>query len=327
MKTTKHSSTVKSITKLFLLPFLLLAMSISFTSCEEEEDDAEYTGDPVWENQFYFGSTQVNDALIITHELETSNGHIKDRICYSDLPPNDITSWGLYLYIPTNDDLESGFEVNSVTLFYGGSSSIEIDEDNIFLGNQGSDNIDGVQYSIFSVDIQIPDNTINRDNFQSFHFAFDMIHRDYESGDEYNRDGKFVQVDIADCGGGGGGGDTSGYNCVSGDCEYTGVNAMYPNLTACMDACGGGGETEGEITFFTTSDLGCGTISVSVNGHGTETITQYYTEGVYECGLSGCANFTLPPGNYTFSASCGDYQWGPADFSITAGGCVRFELY
>lgn len=42
-------------------------------------------------------------------------------------------------------------------------------------------------------------------------------------------------------GGGGGGGGTSGYDCVSGNCQYVSSGASYSSQTACESACGGGG--------------------------------------------------------------------------------------
>lgn len=85
------------------------------------------------------------------------------------------------------------------------------------------------------------------------------------------------------------------------------------------------GPSSGELTFFTTSDLGCGTINVTCNGV-TKSITQYYPSGNPNCGATGCANFTLAPGTYSFTASCSGRTWSGSN-TVTAGGCMLARLY
>ena len=87
----------------------------------------------------------------------------------------------------------------------------------------------------------------------------------------------------------------------------------------------GGGSTTGQLTFFTKSDLGCGQITVTCNGI-TRTITQYYSGGAPGCGATGCANFTLNPGTYSFTASCSGKTWS-GNNTVTSGGCQQAELY
>lgn len=88
---------------------------------------------------------------------------------------------------------------------------------------------------------------------------------------------------------------------------------------------GGGGSTTGNIMFWTQSDLGCGQINVTVSGQ-SGTIGSYYSSGAPNCGANGCANFTLPPGTYTFSATCQNYSWNNT-ITVTAGGCSKMRLY
>ena len=82
--------------------------------------------------------------------------------------------------------------------------------------------------------------------------------------------------------------------------------------------------TTGQATFWIASDLGCGNINVTCNGI-TRTISQYYAS-TPSCGASGCANFTLNPGNYSFTASCSGKNWS-GNISVTAGGCQLSQLY
>jgi major membrane immunogen (membrane-anchored lipoprotein) len=87
----------------------------------------------------------------------------------------------------------------------------------------------------------------------------------------------------------------------------------------------GGGSTTGQLTFWIRTDLGCGNINVTCNGV-TRTITQYYSSGAPNCGATGCANFTLNPGTYSFTASCNGRTWS-GNNTVTSGGCQMAELY
>ena len=87
----------------------------------------------------------------------------------------------------------------------------------------------------------------------------------------------------------------------------------------------GGGSTTGKVLFWTSSDLGCGVINVSINGS-SGSIAGYYSSGSPECGASYGANFTLTAGTYNFTASCSSYNWS-GTVSVTANGCSRMQLY
>jgi hypothetical protein len=86
---------------------------------------------------------------------------------------------------------------------------------------------------------------------------------------------------------------------------------------------GSGSSSTGNATFWVASDLGCGTITVSVNGQ-SKTISSFYSTSP-ACGASGCANFTLAPGTYNYSASCSGKTWSNS-ITVTAGGCSKMQL-
>lgn len=76
--------------------------------------------------------------------------------------------------------------------------------------------------------------------------------------------------------------------------------------------------------FWTQTDLGCGNISVYI--HGTSgTISGHYSS-TPSCGSYGCANFYLPVGTYTFTATCITYNW-EGEIEITEGDCSTMMLY
>jgi len=87
---------------------------------------------------------------------------------------------------------------------------------------------------------------------------------------------------------------------------------------------GNSGSTTGSATFWVSSDFSCGNITVSVNGQ-NKTITSYYSNGTPNCAASGCANFTLAGGSYSFTASCSGHSW-QGTINVTSGGCSRMQL-
>lgn len=84
-----------------------------------------------------------------------------------------------------------------------------------------------------------------------------------------------------------------------------------------------GGST-GQLMFWVQSDLGCGTITVSLNSS-QGTISQYYSSGAPSCGATGTATFSVAPGSYNFSASCSGKSWS-GTVTASAGGCFKEQL-
>lgn len=88
---------------------------------------------------------------------------------------------------------------------------------------------------------------------------------------------------------------------------------------------GGGGATTGQVIFWTSSDFGCGNITVVCNGISRQ-ITGYYSSGTPDCGDTYGANFTLNPGSYNFTAACsGGNSWS-GNITIAAGICSKMQL-
>jgi hypothetical protein len=112
--------------------------------------------------------------------------------------------------------------------------------------------------------------------------------------------------------------------------DYPSLDYIIPTLynrgswSGDCDDSGGGGSTTGNAMFWTSSDLGCGGIYVFIS-NSSGAISQYYSGGTPNCGASGCANFTLPPGNYSYTASCSSWNWN-GTITVTAGGCSRMRL-
>lgn len=88
---------------------------------------------------------------------------------------------------------------------------------------------------------------------------------------------------------------------------------------------GGTGAKTGSVMFWTATDHSCGPISVTINGQ-SGTVSSYYSSGTPSCGASGCANFTLPVGTYSYTASCSGYSWGNSSITVTEGGCFKMKL-
>jgi len=96
------------------------------------------------------------------------------------------------------------------------------------------------------------------------------------------------------------------------------------NNFPCGGNGGGGSTSEGDAMFWMQSDFNCGNITVTLNGE-SATISQYFSNGTPSCGVSGCANFSLSPGVYAFSANCSSKKWS-GTITVKAGGCSKMQL-
>jgi len=84
------------------------------------------------------------------------------------------------------------------------------------------------------------------------------------------------------------------------------------------------GSGTGEATFWIQSDLSCGYITVVIASTSGQ-ISSYYNS-TPSCGSAGCANFTLPVGEYYWTASCSLYNWD-SYITITEDECSTMRLY
>jgi hypothetical protein len=80
----------------------------------------------------------------------------------------------------------------------------------------------------------------------------------------------------------------------------------------------------GNITFWQSGTPSYGITTVTIGGQ-TSQITSDYPNGVSECNMSGCANFTLLEGAYDFAASDGTHNWS-GTVTIIGNNCVRMQL-
>ncbi len=121
------------------------------------------------------------------------------------------------------------------------------------------------------------------------------------------------------------GGECSDGTCICPD-GFTGVNCQTKTNagggSGGGSGGGGGGSTTGSITFW-NNDVSS-TITVITSGY-SDVITSYTNPS--SCGTSGCANFTLPLGNYNYSASAGSGETWSGSFTITSGGCLLYNLH
>lgn len=78
----------------------------------------------------------------------------------------------------------------------------------------------------------------------------------------------------------------------------------------------------GDATFWYNSNGT--TATVTVGGY-TRYITAYYSTYNPSCGSSGCANFTLPTGTYSYYASSTFSTWS-GNITVSKNGCTRILL-
>ncbi len=87
----------------------------------------------------------------------------------------------------------------------------------------------------------------------------------------------------------------------------------------------GSNSTNGQVIFWTQTDLGCGNITVKV-GSQTGVISAYVSSGSPNCNAQNMCTFTLPPGNYSYTATCTGKN-SSGSFTIKTGVCLKFQLY
>jgi len=80
----------------------------------------------------------------------------------------------------------------------------------------------------------------------------------------------------------------------------------------------------GQISFWQSGTPAYGITTVTI-GQMTNQITLDHPNGITDCNQTGCANFTLPTGDYTFSATDGTNNWN-GSFTIEANSCLKFQL-
>lgn len=98
---------------------------------------------------------------------------------------------------------------------------------------------------------------------------------------------------------------------------YTGTTAVTPPS---------GSTTTGQIAVWTSrSTTNSGSTKVTIDGSYAGALTQYYTNAP-TCGANGTVTKTLSVGSHTVSAADGSTTWSPSNVTISAGGCLTFEL-
>lgn len=101
------------------------------------------------------------------------------------------------------------------------------------------------------------------------------------------------------CGGGG----TSGYNCVSGNCQQAGSEASYGSLSACQSACGGGDAY--------TSTPGAGVTDVDGNSYGSIVLgngQEWMTSNLRTSKYANGDEIPNVTGNYSWQVNYGQAQ-------------------
>ena len=92
------------------------------------------------------------------------------------------------------------------------------------------------------------------------------------------------------------------------------------------DACNydekGGCIDKGKVTFWNDYISGSH-ISVTINGATESMVTEYTSEP--NCDATGCANFSLCPGTYNYTAISSTGSWG-GTVTVTENGCIKVRL-
>ena len=109
---------------------------------------------------------------------------------------------------------------------------------------------------------------------------------------------------------------------VSGCTDPAGIN-YNPDANVENGTC----QYIGEVTFWQSGSPSYGITTVYVNGV-SSSITSDYSSGTPDCGTSGCANFTLEPGTYNYTAEESGLlgaTWS-GTVTVTSNGCLTVKL-
>lgn len=136
-----------------------------------------------------------------------------------------------------------------------------------------------------------------------------------------SRTGDYVQVSSWSAATSGDGGYCSGNTSSSG----SNGSGSGSGSGSSSGGTSSGGSTTGQIAVYTRRSSSPAAISVTIDGQSVGSLTSYFFS-TPNCGDSGTITRTLPVGTHTLSASSGNLSWGPGSFSITAGGCLTYEL-
>lgn len=128
-------------------------------------------------------------------------------------------------------------------------------------------------------------------------------------------------VTCGSSGSGGGSGTGSGGTGTGG----TGTGGTGTGGTGSGGTGGSSTPASGQIMFWSSSDLGCGAITVVLKGI-SKSYNGYYDSGAPDCGDANTATYTLAPGTYSFTASCTNYSWPATSITITDGICNSMRL-
>lgn len=276
---------------------LLFLLAVIFTCLGCEDDNPKPTETP-WKVNMLMGNFSINSNDIITYEDGVSLDYLADYVNRSDLPASGLEVFTIYAYVPTGQYIETSVEdvrINLTQVNGGGSSSLEA---RVF---PDGEKLIGVQnYAVFRLTgIYRGQTAITASNFANVTFEFLVEYKDSKENILETRD---VTLEVFKIGGNDGGTDTGG-----------------------GDTGGGSGSTTGGAMFWLQSDLGCGQVTVQIEGHGSGTITAFFSNGAPECGTEGSASFTLPAGTYSYSASCSNQTWS-GTITVNSESCSAIQL-
>lgn len=113
-----------------------------------------------------------------------------------------------------------------------------------------------------------------------------------------------------------------GTSCKKEGCTNSGACNYDPDAEKDDGTC----INKGQVTFWQINGSGYGYTDVTINGS-TAVITSEYS-GIPACNSSGCANFTLCPGSYAYTAA--EQSPGTATWSgiatVSEDGCMTIWL-
>jgi hypothetical protein len=278
---------------------LLLSLCIVTFSCKEEDDTMMETEmqnnetSNVFNEQIISGLLFINDVNIVPEMGSPSSEILIEQVDAQTLPFGFFETFEVSFFVPLDNtvNLEVSHNDAYVEVLDGATLGMTFQEINVvedFTGN------DGVLRRHFTLKYTYDNNNNNQPTNDATAASL--------NGFGFKINAKYTNA-------------------------ITGENAAFKNYEYRINLYNQGPPV-GSVIFWTSEDLGCGPITISISGLGSRVITGSWNS-VPSCDQDQAGGLfkDVQAGNYSYFAECNGYFWSD-NITISAGSCrrVRFLL-
>lgn len=279
------------------LYIIFLSLSCLIFSCKEEDDtmmENEMQNNEtsnVFNEQIISGLLYINDINIVPELGSPSNEIIVQNIDAQTLPFGFFETFEISFFVPVD---------NTVNL--------EVSHNDAYV-----EVLDGATLGMTFQEISVVEDFIGNDGVLRRHFnlkyTYDNNNNNQPTNDataaSLNGFGFKINANYKNA--------VTGQNVASKNFEYR-IN-IYNQ-----------GPPVGSAIFWTSEDLGCGPIAISISGLGSRVITGFWNS-IPDCDQDEAGGLyqDVEAGNYSYFAECNGFFW-TGNITISAGSCRRIRF-